>query len=115
MNKDRRICYFGTRGKLGHSAYPIVGNFTSEELRDIEKIDHSVYYGVMCTNGFLYGKLDNFLFYAIPYSKDDKRPGSFSALFVEFATSSRDIREVILSDLELRWRFGERIPKEDEI
>ncbi len=58
---------------------------------------------------------DNFMYYAIPCSKDDKRPGCISAIFVEFATSSNDIREAILSDCELRWRFDKRYPKEDEI
>lgn len=115
MNKDRRICYFGTRGKPGHFAYPIVGNFTAEELEDITKIDSPHIYKDMAIDGFIYGRLGSFLFYAIPYSKDDNRSGSFSALFVEFATSSRDIREVILNNTELRWRFGERLPKEDEI
>lgn len=115
MNKDSRICYFGTRGKPGHLAYPIVGNFKAEELADIAKIDSSDIYEEMVIDGFVYGRLGSFMYYAIPYSVDDKRPGSFSALFVEFATSSRDIREVILSDLELRWRFSERIPKVDEV
>ena len=32
-----RICYFGTRGKAGHFAYPIVGSFTREELLNMEK------------------------------------------------------------------------------
>lgn len=115
MNKDRRICYFGTRGKPGHFAYPIVGNFKAEELADIAKIDSPHIYEEMVIDGFVYGRLGSFMYYAIPYSVDDKRPGSFSALFVEFATSSRDIREVILNNTELQWRFSKRIPKEDEV
>ena len=115
MNKDNRICYFGTRGKTGHFAYPFVGNFTREELRTIEKIDNPIYHEAMKDDGFIYGSLDNFLFYAIPCSKDDKRPGCISAIFVEFAENSNDIREAIMSDCELRWRFGNRLPKENEI
>jgi hypothetical protein len=115
MEKDNRICYFGTRGRAGHFAYPIVGNFTAEELRAIDKIDNPVFYEAMKSDGFLYGTLGNFMFYAIPYSMDDKRAGSFSAVFVEFATSSKDIREAIMNDCELRYRFGKRLPKEDEI
>lgn len=110
-----RICYFGTRGKPGHFAYPIVGNFTAQEIEDISKIDNPVYYNAMAADGFMYGKLYNFLFYAIPYSMDDKRPGSFSAIFVEYATSSKDLKEAIMSDCELRVRFSKRYPKEDEI
>lgn len=115
MTRDNRICYFGTRGRAGHFAYPIVGNFTEEEIKYIEKIDHPVYHEAMTTNGFLYGVLNNFMFYAIPYSKDDKRPGCVSAIFVENAKSSRDIREAIMNDCELRWRFSKRLPKDDEI
>lgn len=110
-----RICYFGTRGKPGHFAYPIVGNFTAEEIEGICKIDNPVYYEAMVADGFIYGKLYNFLFYAIPYSMDDKRLGSFSAIFVENATSSQDIKEAIMSDVELRVRFSRRYPKIGEI
>lgn len=115
MEKDNRICYFGTRGRAGHFAYPMVGNFTAEELRAIDKIDNPVFYEAMKSDGFLYGALGSFLFYAIPYSMDDKRPGCVSAIFVENAKSSNDIREAIMNDCELRYRFGERLPKEDEI
>lgn len=69
----------------------------------------------MKADGFLYGVFDNFMFYAIPYSRDDKRPGCVSAIFVENAKSSKDIIETIMSDCELRWRFGKRLPKENEI
>ena len=69
----------------------------------------------MKADGFLYGALDDFMFYAIPYSRDDKRPGCVSAIFVENAKSSNDIREVIMNDAELRWRFSKRFPKDDEI
>lgn len=113
MNK--RICYFGTRGKPGHFAYPIVGNFSKKELDNISKIDHPVYHEAMKADGFIYGSLENFMFYAIPHSMDDKRSGCISAIFVEFATSSKDIREAIMSDCELRLRFGKRYPKENEI
>lgn len=115
MERDNRICYFGTRGRAGHFAYPIVGNFTEEEIKYIEKIDLPVYHEAMKADGFLYGVLDNFMFYAIPYSMDDKRPGCVSAIFVENAKSSNDIREAIMNDAELRWRFGKRLPKENEI
>lgn len=110
-----RICYFGTRGRAGHFAYPIVGDFTSEELMAIEKIDAPVYHEMMKSDGFLYGTLGNFMFYAIPYSRDDKRPGCVSAIFVENAKNSNGIREVIMNDCELRYRFGKRYPKENEI
>lgn len=115
MIRENRICYFGTRGRAGHFAYPIVGNFTKEEIENIEKIDLPVYHEAMKADGFLYGVLDNFMFYAIPYSKDDKRPGCVSAIFVENARGSKDIREVILNDSELWWRFDKRLPKDDEI
>lgn len=112
---EKRICYFGTRGRSGHFAYPIVGKFTREEIKNIEKIDHPVYHEAMKADGFIYGRLDNFMYYAIPHSMDDKRPGCISAIFVEFATGSKDIREAILSDPEFRVRFSKRYPKEDEI
>lgn len=112
---NRRICYFGTRGKPGHFSYPIAGRFTEDELKAIDKIDNPVYYEAMKSDGFLYGTLGSFMFYAIPYSMDDKRAGSFSAVFVEFARSSKDIKEVIMDDLELRGRFSKRYPKEDDI
>lgn len=110
-----RICYFGTRGRAGHFAYPIVGRFAKEEIMVIERVDDPVYHEAMRADGYLYGVFDNFMFYAIPYSMDDKRPGCVSAIFVENARSSKDIREAIMSDCELRWRFGKRLPKEDEI
>lgn len=112
---SNRICYFGTRGRAGHFAYPINGSFTEEELKNIEKIDHPVYHKAMEADGFLYGVLDNFMFYAIPYSMDDKRPGCVSAIFVENAKSSKDIRAAIMSDCELRCRFSKRYPKDNEI
>ena len=112
---EQRICYFGTRGQKGHFAYPIVGTFTREELRNIEKIDDPIYHEAMKADGFIYGSLGNFMFYAIPCSKDDKRPGCVSAIFVENARSSNDIREAIMNDAELRWRFNKRYPKEDDI
>lgn len=112
---SNRICYFGTRGRSGHSAYPIVGKFTRKEIENIEKIDHPVYHEAMKADCFIYGRLDNFMYYAIPHSMDDKRPGCISAIFVEFATGSKDIREAILSDPEFRVRFSKRYPKEDEI
>ena len=115
MTKENRICYFGTRGQAGHTAHPIVGNFTKEELDNIEKIDHPVYHEAMNADGFIYCTLGNFMFYAIPCSKDDKRPGCITAIFVEFAKNSNDIREAIKSDSELRWRFSKRLPKENEI
>lgn len=115
MTKKNRICYFGTRGRAGHFAYPIVGNFTKEEIKNIEKIDLPVYHEAMEADGFLYGVLDNFMFYAIPYSRDDKRSGCVSAIFVENARGSKDIRDVILNDSELQWRFDKRLPKDDEI
>lgn len=77
--------------------------------------DEQITDDAMAADGFMYGKLYNFLFYAIPYSMDDKRPGSFSAIFVEYATSSKDLKEAIMSDCELRVRFSKRYPKEDEI
>ena len=115
MTKENRICYFGTRGKPGHFAYPIVGKFTREELRNIEKIDNPIYHEAMKEDGFIYGSLGNFMLYAIPGSKDDKRTGCITAIFVEFAKCSNDIREAIMSDSELRWRFSKRLPKENEI
>ena len=114
INKNR-IAYFGTRGQAGHSAYPFIGKFTTEELRNIEKIDNPIYHEAMETDGFIYGTLGNFMFYAIPCSKDDKRPGCISAIFVENARSSNDIREAIVNNAELRWRFNKRLPKESEI
>ncbi|MCM1066825.1 MAG: hypothetical protein NC418_04525 [Muribaculaceae bacterium] len=110
-----RICYFGTRGKPGHFAYPIAGNFAAKEIENISKIDNPVYHDAMANDGFIYGTLDTFMFYAIPYSMDDRRPGCISAIFVEFATSSNDIRKAIMSNFELRVRFGKRYPKENEI
>lgn len=112
---ENRICYFGTRGRSGHFAFPIVGKFTYEELQNIEKIDDPVFHEAMNPDGFLYGTLGNFMFYAIPCSKDDKRPGCVSAIFVENARSSKDIRKVIMSNCELRWRFDKRLPKDDDI
>lgn len=109
-----RICYFGTRGRAGHFAYPIVGNFTRGELECIEKIDDPVFHEAMKKDGFIYGRLWNFIYYAIPVSKDDKRPGCITAIFVEDARNSNDIRGAIMSDAELRWRFDKRYPKEDE-
>lgn len=110
-----RICYFGTRGRAGHFAYPIVGDFTAEELNAIKKIDGPMYHEAMNHDGFLYGAIGKFLCYAIPYSVDDKRPGCISAIFVENAKRSKDIREAIMSDAELRWRFSKRYPKDNEI
>lgn len=110
-----RICYFGTRGKPGHYAHPLVGSFTAAELENISKIDRAIYHEHIEYDGFGYGFLPPFMWYAIPYSKDDKRPGCISAIFVENAKTSKEIREAILSDPELRWRFGKRFPKEDEI
>lgn len=110
-----RICYFGTRESAGHFAYPIVGDFTAEELKGIAKIDDTMYHEAMVSDGFIYGTFGDFMFYAIPYSVDDKRPGSISAIFVENAKSSNDIRKAIMSDCELRWRFSKRYPKADEI
>lgn len=115
MITNNRVCYFGTRGRSGHFVYPIVGDFTKEELTAIERIDDPAYHEAMKPDGFLYGTLGNFMLYAIPYSRDDKRPGCVSAIFVENAKSSNDIRDVIMSNCELRWRFGKRLPKEDEI
>ncbi len=112
---DKRICYFGTRGKPGHFAYPIAGDFTRKEIENIEKIDLPIYHEAMKADGFIYGSLENFMFYAIPHSMDDKRPGCISAVFVEFATSSNNIREAIMSNCELRVRFSKRYPKENEI
>ena len=116
MTKENRICYFGTRGQAGHSAHPIVGNFTREELDNICDIDCDRVHHTMSSNGgFCYGTLGDFMFYAISGSKDDKRPGCISAIFVENARSSNDIREAIVNDAELRWRFNKRLPKENEI
>lgn len=112
---DNRICYFGTRGRTGHFAFPIAGKFIREELNNIEKIDQPVYHEAMKADGFIYGVLGSFMFYAIPGSKDDKRPGCITAIFVENAQTSNDIREAIMSDAELRWRFDKRYPKENEI
>ena len=115
MKKENRIAYFGTRGQAGHSAYPIVGKFTREELDNICDIDcDHVHHAMSSNGGFCYGTLGNFMFYAIPCSKDDKRPGCITAIFVEFATSSNDIREAIVNDVELLWRFNKRLPKENE-
>ena len=116
MVNNNRIAYFGTRGQPGHSAYPIVGKFTREELDNICDIDCDRVHHTMSSNGgFCYGTLGNFMFYAIPVSKDDKRPGCITAIFVEGATSSNDIRKAIMNDAELRWRFDKRYPKENEI
>ncbi len=112
---DKRICYFGTRGKPGHFVYPIAGDFTRKEIENIEKIDLPIYHEAMKADGFIYGSLENFMFYAIPHSMDDKRLGCISAVFVEFATSSNDIRKAIMSNCELRVRFSKRYPKENEI
>lgn len=112
---NNRICYFGTRGKPGHFAYPIRGEFTTEEIESISKIDNPEYYDAMCGDGFMYGCLQQFMFYAIPYSMDDKRPGCISAIFVENATTPKDIMNAIWEYPELRVRFGKRYPKENEI
>lgn len=115
MTKENRICYFGTRGQAGHSAHPIVGNFTREELENICNIDCDHIHSFISSNGgFCYGAIGEFLFYAIQGSKDDKRPGCITAIFVEFAKKPDEIKDAIMSNSELQWRFDKRLPQEKD-
>lgn len=112
---EYRVAYFGTWGCKGHFFRPIKGSFTKRERDAMSNIDLPVFHEQMESEGYCYVVWEKFLGYAIPFSRDDKRPGCVSAIFVEGAETSKDILEVLQNaDIVLQSRFSKRLPKPNE-
>lgn len=109
-----RIIYFGTWNGPGHFARPICGTFTKNELSIVEEVDTPSIYNAVLERGFAYARFDDFLGYIIPHSVDDKRPGCITAVFVEGAKTSTDIRNAIINHWPLPYKFKNRLPQTDE-
>lgn len=110
-----RVAYFGTWGCKGHYVRAIEGTFTQQELDAFAKVDSPAYHEAMQAEGYTYCLYKDFVGYCIPFSADDKRGGCITAIFVEGAECSQDIRQVIQLDLQLTFQFWKRLPKSSDI
>lgn len=91
-----RIAYFGTEGQAGHSFKAIQGEFTKEEIREIEKVDCDAIYKVFkhkySFEFFMYGRYGCLGF---PASPDDDCGGSKTIIFVEGAIIKEDVLKAV--------------------
>lgn len=101
-----RIAYFGTEGKAGHSFKAIQGEFTKEEIREIEKVDCDAIYKVFkheySFEFFMYGRYGCLGF---PASPDDDRGGSKTIIFVEGAITKEDVTKAVNSSIFVKSQF----------
>lgn len=106
-----RVAYFGTWGCKGHYVRAIEGAFAQQELDAFAKVDSPAYHEAMAADGYAYCLYNDFMGYCIPFSADDKRGGCITAIFVEGAKTSAEIREVLDSNPRLSFQFWKRRPK----
>lgn len=109
-----RIIYFGTWEGPGHYARPICGEFTDKELSIAVGFDRQSIHNAAFESGFVYIRIGNFLGYAIPHSVDDNRPGCITAVLVEGAKTSTEIRSAIIKHWPLPYKFKQRLPQPNE-
>jgi len=74
--------YYGTCGRAGHVPFPLDGNLTPEELEMWNSLDRDYWIETISTQG-PYFEAARFLgqvwsVYAVPFSRDDNRPGCHS-------------------------------------
>lgn len=105
-----RIAYFGTWGKPGHFFRAIEGRFNRGEEDTLSLIDCHAFTKHMEGKRYSYVECNTFLGYAVPYSIDDPRPGSFAVIFVEFAETPQDIINALDTHPELKRHFLRRLP-----
>lgn len=102
---DRRIIYFGTEGKPGHSARPINGSFSQAEKREVESIDHDGFYQVFQKCEFKIAKFHNYTVFGFPASPDDSRSGSKTVVMIEGDANEIDFTELINNNTFLKMQF----------
>lgn len=104
----KRVAYFGTEGEgvTGHYFKAIVGDFTQDEIKEIEQLDcyaESIFNGNIKFKFFTY---KNYLCFGVPVSPDDKRGGSKTIALVENAAGRKEVLEVIESSPFLKIQFN---------
>lgn len=109
LEQPKQIVYFGTNGCVEH--YPLGINFTlsEEEYRDFQKIDGIVTEKELAKNkGWFYFLREDhiYLCFGVPYSPDDKRPGSKTIVMVDGA-ERHDVVDAILETPFLLKQFKE--------
>lgn len=93
----KRVAYFGTQGEgmTGHYFKAIVGNFTPDEIREIEQLDcytESIFNYKVKFEFFTY---KNYMCFGIPVSPDDRRSGSKTIVCVEDESSCKEVLKII--------------------
>lgn len=80
---EKRVIYFGTNGNPGHGAIPIQGKFSNAEIQRVNDIDILPIEKYLNGRRSLFFKLDNYCGFLVPYSPDDRRPGSKTIILIE--------------------------------
>ena len=106
----KRIWYFGTDGGIDHCPKCIKGTMTSEEYSKLCNVDSSGFEKTVCweSGGYISDvSLCGYRFsvYGIPYSVDNRKPGSHTYLFMEGYYTKKKMMDYIKSDRFLRRQF----------
>lgn len=102
----RKVAYFGTQGNAGHYAVPICGNFTRDELREIEHIDCDNFDKVFNTKEFKIAKFGRYTIFGFPASPDDKRGGSKTVILIDGEANKNDFIVLIENNPFLKNQFN---------
>lgn len=102
----RRVIYFGTNGCAGHTAIPIIGEFSYEELKEVESIDDDDFYKIFKKNEFKIARFNNYTILGFPASPDDDRGGSKTAVMIEGGATCIDFMLLLEASTFLKKQFG---------
>ncbi len=100
-----RAIYFGTNGCAGHYAVPIVGDFSHEEIKDVERIDCDNFYSVFKGLEFKTAKYLNYTIFGFPASPDDPRGGSKTVVMIDGEASIAVFEKLIDDSVFLKGQF----------
>lgn len=104
MNR-KRVAYYGTHGVPGHHFASIVGFFSEQEQRDIEKLDGLLQKNFGRKIEFRFFKYLDYLGLAANVSPDDKRGDCITVVLVEGATDRNEVLDIINNRPFLKDKF----------
>lgn len=93
----KRMAYFGTCGCPGHYFMAISGEFTPEEIYEVELIDQNDKFDILFNNKYCFKFFTYMHFGCLAFnaSPDDRRHGGRTVFFVEGAKTENEILDAL--------------------
>lgn len=101
----RKVAYFGTEGCSGHYVEPIYGDFTHQEIMEVEQIDSDNFYKVFRNLEFKISTFEGYTIFGFPASPDDGRGGCKTVIFIEGEAKKSDFISLINGNIFLKHQF----------